>query len=60
MVKSIKSNSYNTNKYIILNLRISSYNQENIKPTKIILRYEFYIINKFPTNILISINVIIS
>jgi hypothetical protein len=60
IIKSIESNSYDTSEYIILNLRIPSYNQESIKSTKIILRYEFYIINKFPTNILIGINIIIS
>jgi hypothetical protein len=59
MVKSIENNSYNTSKYIILSLRVPSYNQENIKPTKIILRYKFYIIDKFPANILIGINIII-
>jgi predicted transcriptional regulator len=59
IIKSIKNNSYNTSEYIILNLRVPSYNQENIKPIKIILRYEFYIINKFPTNILISMDIIV-
>jgi hypothetical protein len=59
MVKNIKSNSYDTSKYIILNLGVLSYNQENIKPTKIILRYKFYIIDKLPINILISTDVIV-
>jgi hypothetical protein len=58
-VKSIESNSYNTSKYIILSLRVPSYNQESIKPTKVILRYEFYIVDKLLTNILISINIIV-
>jgi hypothetical protein len=58
-IKSIKNNSYNTSEYIILSLRIPSYNQESIEPTKIILCYEFYIVDKFPINILISINIII-
>jgi hypothetical protein len=58
-IKNIKNNSYDTSEYIILNLRVPSYNQESTKPTKIILRYKFYIINKLPTNILISINIIV-
>jgi hypothetical protein len=60
IIKSIESNSYDISKYIILNLRVPSYNRKNIKPTKIILYHEFYIINKLPINILISINVIVS
>jgi hypothetical protein len=60
MVKNIKSNSYDISKYIILSLRIPSYNRESLKPTEIILRYKFYIINKFPANILININIIVS
>jgi hypothetical protein len=59
IIKNIKSNSYNTSEYIILNLRVPSYNQESIELTKIILYYKFYIINKFLANILISINIII-
>jgi hypothetical protein len=59
IVKGIKSNSYDTNEYIILNLRVPSYNRKSTKPTKIILRYEFYIIDKFLANILIGINVIV-
>jgi hypothetical protein len=59
IIKSIESNSYNINKYIILNLRVLSYNQESTKPIKVILYHEFYIINKFLTNILISINIIV-
>jgi hypothetical protein len=59
IIKNIKSNSYDTSEYIILNLRVPGYNQENTEPTEIILRHEFYIINKFPANILISINVIV-
>jgi hypothetical protein len=59
IIKSIESNSYNTNKYIILNLRVPSYNRESIKPIEIILCYEFYIIDKLLTNILISINIIV-
>jgi hypothetical protein len=59
IIKSIESNFYNTSEYIILNLKIPGYNQESTKPTKVILCYKFYIINKFPTNILISINIII-
>jgi hypothetical protein len=59
IIKSIKSNSYDISEYIILNLRVPGYNQESIEPTKIILRYEFYVIDKFPINILISIDIII-
>jgi hypothetical protein len=59
MIKSIKSNSYDISKYIILNLKVPGYNQESIKPIKIILRHEFYIIDKFPVNILIGIDIII-
>jgi hypothetical protein len=59
MVKSIESNSYNTSEYIILNLRIPSYNRESIESIEVILRHKFYIINKFLANILISINIII-
>jgi hypothetical protein len=59
MVKNIKNNFYNTSEYIIFSLRIPSYNQENIEPIEIILRHEFYIINKFLANILIGINIII-
>jgi predicted transcriptional regulator len=59
IIKNIKSNSYNISKYIILNLRVPGYNQESIEPIKIILRHEFYIINKFPANILISIDIIV-
>jgi hypothetical protein len=59
IIKSIESNSYNISEYIILNLRIPSYNRENIESTKIILYHEFYVIDKLPTNILISINIIV-
>jgi hypothetical protein len=59
IIKSIESNSYNTNEYVILNLRVPGYNQENIEPIKIILYHEFYVINKFLINILIGINVIV-
>jgi predicted transcriptional regulator len=59
IIKGIKSNSYDTSKYIILNLRVPSYNQESTEFTKVILRYKFYVIDKFPANILISIDVII-
>jgi hypothetical protein len=59
IIKGIKNNSYNTNEYIILNLRIPGYNQENIEPTKVILYHEFYIINKFLANILISIDIMV-
>jgi hypothetical protein len=59
MIKNIESNSYDTSKYIILNLRIPSYNQENIKPIEIILCHKFYIIDKLPINILISIDIIV-
>jgi hypothetical protein len=58
-VKNIESNSYNTSEYVILSLRVLGYNRESIKPTKIILRYDFYIINKFPANILISIDIMV-
>jgi hypothetical protein len=60
IIKGIENNSYDTSEYIILNLRVPGYNQESIKPTKVILRYEFYIINKLLANILISINIIVS
>jgi hypothetical protein len=60
IIKSIESNSYDTSEYIIFNLKIPSYNQESIEPIEIILYYEFYIIDKFLVNILISINVIVS
>jgi hypothetical protein len=59
MVKNIKSNSYDTSEYIILSLRIPSYNRESIEPIKVILRHEFYIIDKFLINILIRINIIV-
>jgi hypothetical protein len=59
IIKSIESNSHNTSKYIILNLRVPSYNQENIEPIEIILYHEFYIIDKFPANILIGIDVMV-
>jgi hypothetical protein len=58
-VKSIESNSYDTSEYDIFSLRVPSYNQESTEPTEIILRYEFYIIDKLPANILISINIIV-
>jgi hypothetical protein len=60
IVKNIKSNSYDTSKYVILSLRVPGYNRESIELTEVILYYKFYIIDKFPTNILISINIIIS
>jgi hypothetical protein len=59
IIKNIENNSYNISKYIILNLRVPSYNQESTEPTEIILRHEFYIINKFPANILISMDIIV-
>jgi hypothetical protein len=59
IIKSIKNNSHDTSEYIILNLRVPGYNQESTEPTKIILRYEFYVIDKFPANILISIDIIV-
>jgi hypothetical protein len=59
MIKGIKSNSYDTSEYVILSLRIPGYNQESTKLTKVILRHEFYIIDKFPANILISMNIIV-
>jgi hypothetical protein len=58
-VKSIKSNSYDTSEYIILNLRVPSYNQESIEPIKVILRYEFYIIDKLLANILIGMDIMV-
>jgi hypothetical protein len=60
IIKSIKSNSYDISEYIILNLKVPSYNQESIESIKIILYYEFYIIDKLPTNILISMDIIVS
>jgi hypothetical protein len=59
IIKGIESNSYDISEYVILNLRVLGYNRESIKPTKIILCYEFYIIDKFPANILISIDIIV-
>jgi hypothetical protein len=59
IIKNIESNSYDTSEYIILNLRVPSYNRESIELTEIILRHEFYIINKLPANILIGINIIV-
>jgi hypothetical protein len=59
IVKSIESNSYDISEYIILNLRVPGYNQESIESTKVILCYEFYVINKLPANILISIDIMV-
>jgi hypothetical protein len=59
IIKGIKSNSHDTNKYIILNLRVPGYNQESTELTKIILRHKFHVIDKFLTNILISMDIIV-
>jgi hypothetical protein len=59
IVKGIESNSHDTSEYVILNLRVPSYNRESTEPTKIILYHEFYVIDKFLANILISMNVMV-